>query len=141
MNSIDEISSMFSAESEKLQNLINIATKSELSVHEIVETYYQIMNVSSMIAMIKQLEKHTELLSEISETEKIISEKFNSQIHPQILDYLTKSIQDTMKNIQSATSGQKSKEDIENDAKQFEELREKMSTKEFVQQYDQGLLK
>ena len=109
MNSIDEISSMFSAESEKLQNLINIATKSELSVHEIVETYYQIMNVSSMIAMIKQLEKHSELLSEISETEKIISEKFNSQIHPQILDYLTKSIQDTMKNIQSATSGQKSK--------------------------------
>lgn len=141
MTSIDKISSMFSAESEKLQNLINIATKSELSVHEIVETYYQIMNVSSMIAMIKQLEKHTELLSEISETEKIISEKFNSQIHPQILDYLTKSIQDTMKNIQSATSGQKSKEDIENDAKQFEELREKMSTKEFVQQYDQGLLK
>jgi hypothetical protein len=140
MNSIDEISSMFSTESEKLQNLINNATKSELSVHEIVETYYQIMNVSSMIAMIKQLEKHKELLSEILETENMISEKFNSQIHPKILDSLSKSIQDTMKNIQSATT-QKSKEDIENNAKRFEELREKMSTKEFVEQYDQGLLK
>lgn len=141
MNSVDEISSMFSAESEKLQNLINNATKSELSVHEIVETYYQIMNVSSMISMIKQLQRHKELLYEISETEKIISEKFNTQIHPQILDYLSKSIQDTMKNIQSATPGQKSKEDIENSAKQFEELREKMSTREFVEQYDKGLLK
>lgn len=141
MNYIDNISSMFSVESTKLENLIHNAAKSELSIHEIVETYYQIMNVSSMIVMIKQLEKHKELLSEISETEEIISEKFNSQIHPKILDYLSKSIQDTMKKIQSVTTGQKSKEDIENDAKQFEELREKMSTKEFVEQYDKGLLK
>ena len=55
MDSIDDISSMFDTESEKLENLINNATtKSELSLHEIVETYYQIMNVSSMIVMLKQ---------------------------------------------------------------------------------------
>lgn len=139
MNSLDEISAMFRAESVKLQNLINNITPSELSVPEIVDTYYQIMNVSSMIVMIKQLEKHKELLPTISETERIISEKFNSQIHPKILDYLSKSIQDTMNSIQSTTTTHKSIEDIENDAKRFEALREKMSTREFVEQYDKGL--
>lgn len=139
MNSLDEISAMFRAESVKLQNLINNITPSELSVPEIVDTYYQIMNVSSMIVMIKQLEKHKELLPTISETERIISEKFNSQIHPKILDYLSKSIQDTMNSIQSTTTTHKSREDIENDAKRFEALREKMSTREFVEQYDKGL--
>ncbi len=55
MDSIDDISSMFSTESEKLENLINNATtKSELSIPEIVEAYYQIMNVSSMSTMLKQ---------------------------------------------------------------------------------------
>jgi hypothetical protein len=43
------------------------------------------------------------------------------------------------KNLQSGNSGDKSKEKIESDAKLFEELRQKMSTKEFVEQYDHGL--
>jgi len=132
---------MFHTESQKLETLINnTATKSDLSIPEIVETYYQIMNVSSMIAMIKQLgDQHKGLMSEISETEEIISDKFDTQIHPRIVSYLTKSIQDITTNLQSANSGQKSKEEIENDAKLFDELREKMSTKEFVEQYEKGI--
>ena len=141
MSSIDDISSMFHIESQKLETLINnTATKSDLSISEIVETYYQIMNVSSMIAMIKQLgDQHKGLMSEISETEEIISDKFDTQIHPRIVSYLAKSIQDITKNLQSANSVQKSKEEIENDAKLFDELREKMSTKEFVDQYEKGI--
>jgi len=55
MASIDDISSMFHTESEKLENLINNAsTKSELSIPEIIETYYQVTNVSSMTTMLKQ---------------------------------------------------------------------------------------
>ena len=142
MDSIDDISSMFSTESKKLENLITNATKPELSLHEIIETYYQIMNVSSMITMLKQqlnTDEHQTLLDKIAEIEKVISEKFNSIIHPQVIEQLTQSIQDTTKNLQSVTSEQKSKEDIENDAKLYEELRKKMSTKEFVEQYNQGL--
>ena len=143
MDSIDEISSMFHTESEKLENLINNATtKSELSIHEIVETYYQIMNVSSMIAMLMQQlnpDEHKTLLDKIAETERVISEKFNLTTHPQVMEKLTKSIQDTVKILQSRDSEQKSKEDTENDAKLYEELRQKMSTKEFVEQYDKGL--
>jgi hypothetical protein len=44
-----------------------------------------------------------------------------------------------VKILQSRDSEQKSKEDTENDAKLYEELRQKMSTKEFVEQYDKGL--
>ena len=143
MDSIDDIFGMFQTESEKLENLINNATiKSELSLHEIIETYYQIMNVSSMIAMLKpqiDVNKHKSFLEKIQETEKMISEKFNSNIHPNTVKILAKSIQDTTKNLQSGDSEQKSKEETENEAKLYEELRQKMSTKEFVEQYDKGL--
>ena len=140
--SFDEISNMFDAESKKLENLIqNVVAKPELSLPEIIDTYYQIINVSSMITMLKQQlnsDEHKTLLDKIAETEKIISEKFNSDIHPQIIQKLTNSIQDSTKNLQSVDSKQKSKEDIENEAKLYEELRKQMSTKEFVEQYDQG---
>ena len=143
MDSVDDVTSMFDAESKKLENLISTAaTKSDLSLHEIIETYYQIMNVSSMITMLKQqidAHEHQTLVNKIKEIEQVISEKFNSIIHPQMIEQLAKSIQDTTKNLQSGSSKHKSKEDIENDAKLYEELRKKMSTKEFVEQYDKGL--
>jgi len=143
MTSVDDIFSMFHDESEKLENLINNATtKSELSIHEIIETYFQIMNVSSMAVMLKQqlqTDEHKILLDKIIDIERVISEKFNSSIHPQVLKKLTKSIQDSIKNLQSEDLEQKSKEDIENKAKLYEELRQKMSTKEFVEQYDKEL--
>ena len=143
MTSFDDISEMFRSEFDKLTNLLNSTNiDSNLSPHEIVEIYYQIMNMSSMNVMLKQQldsDDKTSLLDEIIETEKLISEKFNHTMHPQILEKLTQSIQDVTRNLQSSSSGQKSKEDIENEAKQYEELREKMSTKEFVEQYDKGL--
>ena len=144
MSSIDEISRMFDSESEKLQNLINIAeTKSELSIHEIVETYYQIMNMSSMMTMLKQQltkNEHQPLLEKISQIENVVSNKFNLQIHPQIIKNLSDSIQSTTKNLQSKNSEQKSKDDAEDEAKLYDELRKMMSTKEFVEQYGAGLL-
>lgn len=142
MSSFDDISIMFDTESEKLSNMINIAeTKSDLSIPEIIDTYYQIINVSSMNTMLKQQissNNQKTLHDKILEIEKMITEKFNSDIHPRIMEDLVKSIQETTRILQSG-SGQKSKEDIENEAKFYEELRQKMSTKEFVEQYDKGL--
>ena len=143
MSSFDDISQMFHSEYDKLVNLINSAsTQSDLSLHDIVETYYQIMNMSSMITMLKQQlgsNDHKSLFGKIIESEKLISEKFNQILHPQILQNLEKSIQEITKNLQSNSSEQKSKEKIESDAKLYEELRKKMSTKEFVEQYGKGL--
>ena len=56
-----------------------------------------------------------------------------------ILAKISSLIQEMTKNLQSGNSGEKSKEQIESDAKLFEELRQTMSTKEFVEQYENGL--
>jgi len=142
MTFADDVFSMFISESQKLQNLTDMANnKTDMNVHEIVEIYYQVMNVSSMIVMLKQqisLEPK-ELMEKIQESENLISEKFNSIIHPKILQKLSTTIQELTKNLQSRNSNEKSKEQIESDAKLFEELRQNMSTKDFVEQYDYGI--
>jgi hypothetical protein len=142
MTSAEDISQMFNSESQKLVDLFDTAdSKQDMTIHEIVETYYQVMNVSSMISMLKQQadSEPKELLNAIQNTEKLISEKFDSSIHPKILEKLSNSIQELTKNLQSGNSGDKSKEQTESDAKLFDELRENMSTKEFVEQYENGL--
>ena len=142
MTSSDDISEMFDNESQKLQIMIDTASsKSNLNIHEIVETYYQVMNVSSMSTMLRgQVESESKsLLDKIYETEKLISEQFNSITHQQIMKNLSDSILEDTKKLQSGNPGKKSKEEIELDAKLFEDLRQKMSTKEFVEQYEKSL--
>ncbi len=143
MASTDDISGMFHTEFDKLENLVNNATNSELSIHEIIETYYQIMNVSSMSTMLKQQlggsNDQNPLIKKIEETQKFISEKFDLNLHPSIMIQLTNSLADITKSLQSNNSVEKSKDEIETEAKLYEKLRQTMSTKEFVEQYEKGL--
>jgi len=143
MSFADDFLCMFISESDKLENLINtLNPENELSVHQIVEVYYQITNVSSMITVMKQQLDQTNdsvSLEKILNTEKFISEFFDSVLHPKIMLSITNSISDITIKLQSLNSKQKSKETIENEAKLYEKLRELMSTKEFVKQYDSGL--
>ena len=142
MTSSDDMSEMFDNESQKLQVMIDTASsKPCLNIHEIVETYYQVMNVSSMSTMLRgHVESESKsLLDKIHESEKLISEQFNSITHPQIMKILSNSIIVDTKKLQSGSSDKKSKEDIESDAKLFENLRQKMSTLEFVEQYNKSL--
>jgi len=140
--SSNELIELFIIEFEKFETLVNqINSENELPVNEIVEIYYQITNVSSMIEVIKQQINKSDLSSfeKISNAENFISEKFNSTIHPKIMNNIENSISEITQNLQSLDSDQKSKETIENEAKLYEKLREIMSTKEFVKQYDAGL--
>jgi len=134
----NDLLELFTSEFDKLENSVNsIKFDDDLTVNQIVEVYYQITNLSSMIVVIKpQLEQNTE---KILYAEKFISEKFNSTIHPKIMEHITNSISGITSNLQSINSEQKSKETIENEAKLYEKLREIMSTKEFVKQYDAGM--
>ena len=129
---------LFTSEYDKLENLVNAMNfNDELHVNQIVEVYYQITNVSSMITVVKpQLAQNND---KILYAEKFISEKFNSIIHPKIMKHITNSISGITSNLQSINSEHKSKETIENEAKLYEKLREIMSTKEFVKQYDAGI--
>lgn len=140
--SSNELIELFTIEFEKLENLVNkLNSENELPVNQIVEIYYQITNVSSMIEVMKQQIDKSDLSSfeKISNVENFISKKFNSTIHPKIMNNIENSISEITKNLQSLDSDQKSKETIENEAKLYEKLREIMSTKEFVKQYDAGL--
>ena len=140
--SSNDLIELFIIEFEKLENLANqINSGNELLVNQIVEIYYQITNVSSMIEVMKQQIDKSDLssLEKISNAENFISEKFNSIVHPKIMTNIENSISEITKNLQSLGSDQKSKETIENEAKLYEKLREIMSTKEFVKQYDAGL--
>ena len=139
--SADDISAMFATEFAKLQNFVTKATDCDLEISEIVEIYYHVMNVSSMCQMLSQQlsdDEHKPIMDKITETRDYISSNFDAKIHPKILESLTNSIQETTKILQSS-SGEKSQEEIEKEAKLYEELRQKLSTKEFVLQYDQGL--
>ena len=140
--SSNDLIELFDTEFIKLENLVNeINLENELPVNQIVSIYYQITNVTSMIEVMKQQIDNFDLTfhEKISNTETFISKKFNSIIHPKIMTNITNSISEITKNLQSLNSEQKSKETIENEAKLYEKLREIMSTKEFVKQYDSGL--
>ena len=134
----NDLLELFTSEYDKLENLVNAMNfDDELHVNQIVEVYYQITNVSSMITVVKpQLAQNND---KILYAEKFISEKFNSIIHPKIMKHITNSISNITSNLQSINSEHKSKETIENEAKLYEKLREIMSTKEFVKQYDAGI--
>jgi len=134
----NDLLELFTSEYDKLEHLVNgLNFDIELSVNQIVEIYYQITNVSSMIMVVKpQLDQNND---KILYVEKFISEKFNSIIHPKIMEHIANSISGITSNLQSINSEQKSKETIENEAKLYEKLREIMSTREFVKQYDTGL--
>ena len=134
----NELLELFTSEYVKSENLVNnLNFNSELHVNQIVEVYYQIINVSSLIAVVKP--QYDQNNDKIIDAEKFISEKFNSAIHPKIMKHVTNSISDITGDLQSLNSEKKSNETIENEAKLYEKLREMMSTKEFVKQYDAGL--
>ena len=140
MTSAEDISKIFKDESQKIENLFDVAdSKTEMNIHEIVGAYYQVINVSSMANMLKQVNFEPELKEKISKTEKLISQRFDSIIHPRIMQNLSISIQELTKKLQSVNSGEKSKEQTELDTVLFDELRQNMSTKEFVEQYENGL--
>ena len=134
----NDLLELFTSEFNKLENLVNgMNFDVELPVNQIVEVYYQITNISSMITVVKpQLDQNN---TTILYVEKFISEKFNSIIHPKIMEHIVNSISSITHNLQSINSEQKSKETIESEAKLYEKLREMMSTREFVKQYDTGL--
>ena len=144
----EQSSELFDSESKKLQDVLeSIQKKSEKTIPDIVQIYYQVIKVVSLGKLLKQRFQdkvepiHHTLLDRIDEVQNIIAEKFNMSLHPIILSQLTDSVQKHTDNLKllAEESGEKSKESIEKEAKLYKELRDFMSTKEFVEQYATGL--
>ena len=142
----NETLELFTSESEKLQKIIDSIPKtSEKKLSDIINLYYQVTMVQTLAKKIKSdLKSPTEnqnLLDEINKTEEYMNEKFSKSLHPEILSELTSSIQVSTDNLKrlGQNSEQKTKETIEKEALLYKELRELMSTKEFVEQYETGI--
>ena len=141
-------SELLSSESEKLQQTIETISKiSEKKIPDIINLYYQVVIVQTLAKKLKDdfessdKSEHKKLLDKIEEIQKYISDIFTKSLNPEILTQLTNSIQNSTENLKllGQNSEQKTKETIEKEAILYKELRELMSTKEFVEQYEIGI--
>jgi hypothetical protein len=139
---------LITSESEKLQQTIKTISKiSEKSIPDIIDLYYQAVMVQTLAKKLKDDFEFSDksgrkkLLDKIEEIQKYLGDNFTKFLHPEILNQLTDSIQNSTKNLKllGQNSEQKTKETIEKEALLYKELRELMSTKEFVEQYEIGL--
>ena len=145
--SIDDSVTLFDVDAENLVSAVNhMLSEPVLDVNQIIPIYYQVMTVTSLgkvlqekIAVSSEIEKYSIVSEKIVKTQNFIFEKFDSDLHKQTLSYLTNSIAEISEKLQSDNSSEKSKEQIESDAKMYDVLRQTMSTKEFVEQYEKGL--
>ena len=149
-STFNEAIDLFNSESNKLQDGITQSLKNseKLSIREIINVYYQVINVISLAKFlrencngIKNTEESKPLLIRLQEIEQYIDENFNRNLHLLIISNLKNSIENSMKKLKDMTANpsEKTKEEIENQAKMYKKLRQIMSTKEFVDQYNNGL--
>jgi len=149
-STFNETIDLFNSESNKLQDGITQSLKNseKLSLREIINVYYQVINVISLTKFLRQncngiknTEQSKPLLIRLQEIEQYIDENFNRNLHLLIISNLKNSIENSMKKLKDMTPNpsEKTKEEIENQAEMYKKLRQIMSTKEFVDQYNNGL--
>ena len=136
---------LLDSEFEKFQKIIDSMPKnSEKMIPDIVSLYFQATMVETLSKKltkdISESEQQTHL-EKINKIQKYVDENFSKSLHPVILSQLVNSIQKSTNDLKllGQNSEAKTKEIIENEARLYKELRELMSTKEFVEQYDSGI--
>tara|TARA_Y100001958_G_C20724228_1_gene220127 strand:+ start:60 stop:503 length:444 start_codon:yes stop_codon:yes gene_type:complete len=140
-NSLELLDSEF----EKFQKLIDsIPKNSEKMIPDIVSLYFQATMVETLSKKLKEDilgSEQQKYLEKINTIQKYVHENFSKSLHPEILSQLINSIQKSTDNLKllGQSTEEKTKEIIENEARLYKELRELMSTKEFVEQYDAGI--
>ena len=146
--SIENSLQLVTSELEKLRKTIESISKiNEKNISDIINLYYQAAVVQTLAKKLKNdfesstTFEHKTLLDKIEEIEKYLIDNFTKSLHPEILTQLTNSIQNSTESLKSLgqNSEQKTKETIEKEALLYKKLRELMSTKEFVEQYEVGL--
>ena len=141
VNSLELLDSEF----EKFQTIIDsISKNSKKMIPDIVSLYFQATMVETLSKKLRQdiVESDPQTyLEKINKIQKYVDENFSKSLHPEILSQLINSIQESTDNLKllEQNSEEKTKEIIENEAQLYKELRELMSTKQFVEQYESGI--
>ena len=146
--SFEDSYKLFNSESENLFEIIDsVSKKEEKTILEITDMYYQVIKIRGLAQILNDNFKastnpeHQKLINKLGKIQEFLITNFDKSLHPEILDQLTNSIKNLTKTLKllGDNSEQKTKEIIEKEALLYTELRELMSTKEFVQQYEIGL--
>ena len=141
VNSLELLDSEF----EKFQSIIDsISKNSKKMIPDIVSLYFQATMVETLSKKLRQdivESDQQKYLEKINKIQKYVDENFSKSLHPEILSQLINSIQESTDNLKllDQNSEEKTKEVIENEAQLYKELRELMSTKQFVEQYESGI--
>ena len=141
VNSLELLDSEF----EKFQTIIDsISKNSKKMIPDIVSLYFQATMVETLSKKLRQdivESDQQKYLEKINKIQKYVDENFSKSLHPEILSQLINSIQESTDNLKllEQNSEEKTKEIIENEAQLYKELRELMSTKQFVEQYESGI--
>ena len=136
---------LLDSEFEKFQTIIDsISKNSKKMIPDIVSLYFQATMVETLSKKLRQdiVESDQQTyLEKINKIQKYVDENFSKSLHPEILSQLINSIQESTDNLKllEQNSEEKTKEIIENEAQLYKELRELMSTKQFVEQYESGI--
>jgi len=136
---------LLDSEFEKFQKIIDsISKNSKKMIPDIVSLYFQATMVETLSKKLRQdiVESDQQTyLEKINKIQKYVDENFSKSLHPEILSQLINSIQESTDNLKllEQNSEEKTKEIIENEAQLYKELRELMSTKQFVEQYESGI--
>ena len=115
------------AEAARLSGMItDMESVRDPSIPDIVSTYHQVMSVTAMASAQRQTDPGSaERVGEILDN---IDSRFNAAVHPRMVAYLTRLVSDATDRLRSDPG-----------SGSYEDLREMMSTKEFVDQYGKGL--
>ena len=144
MNMVNSLE-LLDSEFEKFQTIIDsISKNSKKMIPDIVSLYFQATMVETLSKKLRQdiVESDQQTyLEKINKIQKYVDENFSKSLHPEILSQLINSIQESTDNLKllEQNSEEKTKEIIENEAQLYKELRELMSTKQFVEQYESGI--
>ena len=138
---------IMNSEFEKLEQIIEFLPKnSEKTVSDIVTLYYQVIMVQTLVKKLSSIfesktHENQNFSKRITKIETYLTENFKNSLHPEILLQLSISIKKSTETLKLLGHNQveKTKEKIEKEALLYKELRELMSTKEFVEQYETGI--
>ena len=112
-STFNEAIDLFNSESNKLQDGITQSLKNfeKLSIREIINVYYQVINVISLAKFLRQncngiknTEESKPLLIRLQEIEQYIDENFNRNLHLLIISNLKNSIENSMKKLKDMTA-------------------------------------
>lgn len=125
---MDDLDSMCRAEHAKLQEMMSQGTYAGREV----ELYHQAISVSALISALEQ-GRAGGAGGVLGEARRAV-ELFNSDVHPRMLQDLSRSVDETAGELRESQRSGRAK-----DAPAYEDLRRQMSTLEFARQYDDGI--